>query len=454
MIATYQQAVHFIESLILTQPRDYQARATFAQYAISQLLERLDNPQQRLTIIHIAGSKGKGSTALLLEAILCNAGLKVGTFTSPHLQRWTERFRLNGEELAERRFVQVVEQLRPHIMALQQQSVQDAASIPSFFDTLTAIALLLFQQQNVDCVILETGLGGRLDATNIVSPVLSCITSIELEHTDKLGDNLAAIAYEKAGIIKPHIPVVVGQVPLAAATVIQAQAQQQQSPLFMVAQDFQLSQIHSDLNGTSAQLAIAGVEQTIPLQLNLLGEHVAHNAALAAVCTYQLATSELIDSTPIIHIIQTGLAQAQLPARCEILCRKPWIVIDTAHTANSAAALKQLLKQLPKQRIHWLLSLTKGKKLTGLGDVLLTPGDKLTITVADPERSQAAQPLADEFAKHYPWLDLQVIADPISAVQTAYQLRANDELLCVTGSVYMAGLGRAILLDLLDYQSN
>ena len=197
-------------SLVRGDPRPYQTRARLAQLPVRALLSRVGNPEATLRVVHIAGSKGKGSTALYLEAILHAAGLGTGTFTSPHLQRWTERLRIDARESTEAEFAALLARLQPHVRALQLEDEDGAAS---FFDVLTAAAFLLFAQRGVDCAIVEAGIGGRLDATNVVQPRVSCITSLELEHTDKLGTHIAAIAEEKAGIIKKGVPVVVGPLP-------------------------------------------------------------------------------------------------------------------------------------------------------------------------------------------------------------------------------------------------
>ena len=186
-----------------------QARLSLAP--VQSLLARIGEPQRGLHVLHIAGSKGKGSTALLCEALLRAAGVSTGTFTSPHLERWTERFRIDGREVPEDALAATIGELRPHVEALR-----GSPEPPSFFDVITAAAFQLFSAARVDVAIVEVGLGGRLDSTNVVEPAVCCITSIELEHTDKLGDTLAAIAGEKAGIAKPHVPLVVGPLPAEA----------------------------------------------------------------------------------------------------------------------------------------------------------------------------------------------------------------------------------------------
>src|SRR5215468_4841731 len=186
---------------------------------VTALLMRLGEPQRRLRVLHVAGSKGKGSTALLAEAVLRAAGLSTGTFTSPHLERWTERFRIDGREVEGDALAAALAPLRPHVDALRA-----GPEPPSFFDVTSAAAFSLFADAAVDVAIVEVGLGGRLDSTNVVAPAVCCITSIELEHTDLLGDTLAAIAAEKAGILKPGVPAVCGDLPGEALVVVERRA--------------------------------------------------------------------------------------------------------------------------------------------------------------------------------------------------------------------------------------
>ena len=247
---------------------------------IRRLLERLGDPQRGLRVIHVAGSKGKGSTALFVEAICRAAGERVGTFTSPHLERWTERFRLDGREVAGERLAAAVARLRPHVDALRAAG---RASAPTFFDATTAAALLLFEEARVDRVVLEVGLGGRLDSTNVVDPVVSCVTSIELEHTDKLGTSLAEIAYEKAGILKPGVPAVAGDLPAPARAVLSDRARERRHRGRVAGHATSTSRSGAgDRRGSRCGFATARWRSM--LKLPVLGVHQAANAALALAC--------------------------------------------------------------------------------------------------------------------------------------------------------------------------
>lgn len=426
----------FLESLVVANPLPYRERERFALQTVSALLEQIGNPHKHLKVIHITGSKGKGSTALLVEALLCAAGFKVGTFTSPHLQRWSERYRINGREISAEQFADLMEQMREPVETVRSSGAETSTL---FFDTATAAALLLFQQQQVDYAVVEVGLGGRLDATNIVEPAITCITSIELEHTDKLGTTLAAIAYEKAGIIKPSVPVVVGNVPPEAGAVIEQRARECNAPVIKFSQGFRLESVSSDIAQSSGRLISNDLD--IVLKLPLLGEPAVYNAALAAVCVQQL---NVLSPAQLQSTIQKGFQNVVLPARCEILSRSPWIIVDAAHTTQSATVLRQLLDKLPVPHIHWILSLTIRKQPHGLCQALLRPGDRVTVTKADPGRSQEPEEFAAFIKKHYPDVAVNIIADPASALRQARAQLTEDSLLCITGSVYLAGLGRGL----------
>ena len=200
-----EEARAWLEGLIDVERAPRRRELRLSLEPVTRLLERVGRPERGLSVLHVAGSKGKGSTALFAEAVLAAAGERVGTFTSPHLERWTERFRIGGREVAAPDLADVLTRLRPHVEALLHDP--DAPD-PSFFDATTAAAFLLFREAVVERAVVEVGLGGRLDSTNVVEPAVACITSIELEHTDRLGATLEAIAGEKAGIVKPGRPVV------------------------------------------------------------------------------------------------------------------------------------------------------------------------------------------------------------------------------------------------------
>jgi len=388
-------------------------------------------------VIHIAGSKGKGSTALFAEAICRAAGERVGTFTSPHLERWTERFRIDGREVDGESLVAAVATLQPHVDALRA-SAPDAA--PTFFDATTAAALLLFRRAGVDRVVLEVGLGGRLDSTNVVMPGVTCVTSIELEHTDLLGNSLEAIAGEKAGILKPGVPAVVGALPEPAGLVIAARAREVGADVAWLGRDFDFEIHESSTEGLSLTLNDGPLKADT--RLPILGEHQAANASMALACARRVGVAAASD---LATTAARGLAQAELPGRVELLGRSPWLIVDAAHTAVSALALVRVLASLPRRRCHLVLSISAATGTAAILSALLPQADSVTVTRAEPARSLPPETVAEAIRAVSPELALRVEADPRLAVRTARAGLADDDLMCVTGSIYLAGIARGVL---------
>jgi dihydrofolate synthase/folylpolyglutamate synthase len=432
VIRSLADAAGFLEGLIDFERRPGLPYARFDLAPIRALLARVGNPERHLSVIHVAGSKGKGSTALLVEAVLRASGERVGTFTSPHLERWTERFRIGGSEVEGGALAAAVERLRPHVVALRNESPERA---PTFFDATTAAAFLLFAEAGVDRAVVEVGLGGRLDSTNVVDPAVACITTIELEHTDKLGTTLAAIAAEKAGIVKPRRPVVVGALAPEALAVVLARAAAQGAPAAVLGRDFHVAVDRTGLDGVAFVFRDASGE--LAAALPALGAHHAHNAALAIACARAVGARDA-------DAIRAGLASAVLPGRIEVVGRAPWLVVDGAHTAVSARALADALAALPRARAHFVLSISAGKDLAAILEALVPLAERLTLTRAEPTRSLEPAEIAAATRAVRPGLDLRVVPNPHLALRAAREAAAPDELVVATGSVYLAGIARRV----------
>lgn len=440
-IKSFDQAVAFLMSLVRDDPRPYQTRARLAQLPVRALLSRVGNPEATLRVVHIAGSKGKGSTALYLEAILHAAGLGTGTFTSPHLQRWTERLRIDARESTEAEFAALLARLQPHVRALQ---LEDEDGAPSFFDVLTAAAFLLFAQRGVDCAIVEAGIGGRLDATNVVQPRVSCITSVELEHTDKLGTHIAAIAEEKAGIIKKGVPVVVGPLPGEAETVVRSRAANLGAAVSVLDKEIGLHIQPTSHGGLAIHVLEAEREYHAVLPAPASNSH-ARNAALAIACAHRIV-GHCTDGLP--DAVTASLAHARPPGRMEVIGEHPWVVIDGAHTPESARALAELLETLPARHTHLVVSLSSARDAAAVLAPLLDRAHRIVVTSADATRSLNSRRLADDLvADGYDASRVRAIADPLAAVRETHAALERDDLLCVAGSMYMAGVARKALLE-------
>jgi dihydrofolate synthase/folylpolyglutamate synthase len=435
-IRTLADAAAWLEGLINVERRPDVAYARLGLEPVQRLLARLGDPHARLSVVHIAGSKGKGSTALLVEALLRALGERVGTFTSPHLERWTERFRIDGREVEDQRLADAVARLRPHVEAL---CAEDPARAPTFFDATTAAALLLFAEAGVDRVVLEVGLGGRLDSTNVVDPAVTCITTIELEHTDKLGATLAAIAGEKAGIVKRGRPLVLGALPAEAEAVVLERADELDAPVARLGRDFGATLVSADLEGL--RLALHDGPLAVDAVLPVLGAHHAANAALALACVRRL---EAHPDTALAAAVVRGFASAELPGRVEVVGRAPWLVADAAHTAASAVALAEALACLPRSAAHLVLSISAGKDLDAILAALLPLADRVTVTRAEPARSLAPDAIAAAARAAAPGLALRVVPNPHLALRAAREAAGPGELVVATGSVYLAGIARRI----------
>ena len=437
-LRSLEQATAWLRGLIDVERRPDWPYRRFSLDPIRALLARLGNPERALPAVHVAGSKGKGSTALLTEAILRGAGRRVGTYTSPHLERWTERFRIDGVEIDGDRLAAAVERVRPHVEAL---CAGDVHTVPTFFDATTAAAFVLFADARVECAVLEVGLGGRLDSTNACVPAVTCITSIELEHTDRLGDSLAAIAAEKAGILKRSVPAVVGRLPDEALAVVERRASEIGSPIARFGRDFEGELLDADLEGSRIRLRDGALETTV--RLPLLGAPSVHNAALALACAKRLL-GDALPAPALAELTRASLACVELPGRIEVICRRPLILVDAAHTADSARALGSVLERLARP-LHLVLSISEGKDVSAILATLLPLASSLVLTRAEPARSMAIEALASLAARIAPDLLVRVEADPRAAVLAARARCADTDALCVTGSVYLAGIARSDL---------
>jgi dihydrofolate synthase/folylpolyglutamate synthase len=434
-------AAAYLEGLINLEKERTPRRARLSLAPIRALLERLGAPERGLSVLHVAGSKGKGSTALFAESVLRAAGARVGTFTSPHLERWTERFRVDGAEIGPERLAAAVDRLRPHVDALCEAGGE---TVPSFFDATTAVALLLFRELRVDHAVLEVGLGGRLDSTNAVEPAVCCITSIELEHTDILGDTLAAVAAEKAGILKPGIPVVCGELPPEALDVVERRAAELGCPLARIGREIEVA---VEIDTPDAQhIRFRERDLCFTASLRVAGVHQAANAGLAVAAARRVLDPRLAPAL-LADVARAGLEATELPARVEILERAPWVVVDAAHTAASARALAAVLAGLGRP-VDFVLSISAGKDTRSILAALLPLARSLTLTRAEPMRSLDPGEIAAVAHRVQPGLSMRVVPNPHLALRTAREMLAPDALLCATGSVYLAGIARRVLRDL------
>ncbi len=411
------------------------------------LLARLGQPGAGLKIIHVAGTKGKGSTAAMIAAIVTAAGYRAGVFSSPHLDRIEERLAVAGEACSSAEFAALVNQLRPVVAAMDTEAITTGNSQdrPTFFEITTAMALVHFVARQVDLAVLEVGLGGRLDSTNVCQPVVSVITSISFDHTQQLGSTLREIAGEKAGIVRPGVPVVCGVSESEAQSVIARVAQQHGSRLIQAGRDFHYRYCNRSLD---FEYAIAGQEHSLAaVALAMRGPHQASNAAVALATIAELRHQGW-------RIVQAaerqGLELVTLPGRVEFVPGEPNVVLDTAHNAASAQALVSTLKELaPSGRRTLILSISRDKDAPAIVRELVPHFDRILVT--QYQENPRAIPVGDlaelvsvEMGGRASGL-VEALATPGEAWVAACLAAGPGELVCIAGSFFLATEMRALV---------
>ena len=413
------------------------------------LLRLVGDPQRSLPIVHIAGTKGKGSTATMIASILQAAGYKTGLYTSPHLERLEERFIVNGQLCSEQEFVQLAADLQAATIELELREPLNRC--PTFFEITTAMGLLHFARSQAEAVVLEVGLGGRLDSTNVCLPRLSVITSISFDHVKQLGNTLAAIAREKAGIIKPGVPVVSGVCEDEPRDVIESVAILQQAPLMQRGVDFDFSVQTDPIAGTMQveyrEPAKSAKTLLGPFAVGMLGEHQATNAATAIAAIRALQPQREFRISD--DAIRIGLAEASCPARIEVVQQRPTVILDVAHNLASIEALIAALDQRFAPARHGrrilLFASSRDKDPSGMLKLLLPKFDQVIVTkyVNNPRavEPEELRELALSLGAAHKVL---VAAEPQGAWQRAHSLAGQDDLICITGSFFLAAELRAL----------
>jgi dihydrofolate synthase / folylpolyglutamate synthase len=427
-----------------------------------QLLTRLGQPDAGLKIIHVAGTKGKGSTAVMISAMLTAAGYRTGLFSSPHLHRIEERFMVDGVPCKEAEFVALVDRLRPIVRAMDDEAIADGDPTdgPTYFELTTAMALLYFVERQVDAAVLEVGLGGRLDSTNVCLPALSVITSISFAHTKQLGNTLGAIAREKAGIIKHGVPVVCGVRDTEPLEVISTIAREHGCRLIQIGNDFEFRYYasgadeparHSVFKPTiDFEYRIAGQEFNLwNAGLAMRGAHQAANAAVGLAAIAELRHQRWLISEDAMRL---GLSRAVLPGRVEIVAATPTVVLDTAHNPASARALVAALAELPAHAPRTLVfSASHDKDVNSIVRELAPHFDRFVVTeYQENPRAVAADQLAAivRAAASDRGASVLVYPTPHEAWQHVRETATADELICITGSFYLvAELRQLVLAD-------
>ena len=445
---TYKQAVAFLDSCV-NYERAHEPRA-MREVKLSRmrrLCRRLGDPQRRFRSVLVGGTNGKGSICAMLYAMLRESSLRAGLYTSPHLEHLRERIRVSapgprpeeqrhdGDWIVETEMAELVEQLQPVVEELR---AEEPDHMPTYFEVMTALAFLHFRRRKVDIAVLEVGLGGRLDATNVVDQAVSVLGPIDVDHADVLGDDPTAVAREKAGIIKPNQIVISAPQQEPVAQVLRETCEGAGSPLFVCGQDLTAGVRQHGWKGLEVFLTgLRGIYES--LELPLIGRHQAQNAAAAVG-----ALEALADTGIPYALVERGLSRVEWPGRLEVVHERPRVLLDGAHNPQAAGALADALKELCQDRpIHLLIGMSSDKAVEAMGRLLGHLAVSVTCTKSRHPRALDPTQLATRLSPFC--LDVHVMSDPADAYTYLLNAVPPQDLIVVTGSLYLVGELRAAL---------
>jgi dihydrofolate synthase/folylpolyglutamate synthase len=439
----YRQSIDHLLTLVdlernrVTGPRQ---KAIYNLERMQAFLDRLGSPHKRVPSIHVAGTKGKGSTAAFCDSALRAAGLSTGFYSSPHLHSFRERIRRDSQPLSEQAFSSLVEELWP----LRDGAIDNGETGQvTLFEFLTGMAFHCFDREQVDVQTIEVGLGGRLDATNVLDAAVCVITSISLDHTAVLGDNIAQIAADKAGIIKPGATAVIApQAPEALKPVLAA-CDEMDAKVVLVGRDITWQRQGKDLDGQS--LSVHGLKGSYDLELPLLGDHQLENAATAVAALEMISEVQGFPLSP--ESVRTGFKEVSWPCRMEVLSSDPLLVADGAHNVYS---VDTLLATLPHyfsyKRLILVTGISYDKNVEGMVDSLAAKATLVYATASRHPRSLGADELTRLFVEA--GADAQSVATPAQALEQAKAAAGPNDLVLATGSLFLAAEIREAVLGI------
>ena len=405
----YSDSVRYLYSLgneVLTAKLGLERITTF--------LKALGNPHQACRWVHVAGTNGKGSTCAMIESGLRAAGLRMGLYISPHLIEPTERIQILGQPVSQEQFARAFSTV--HETAERMLAAAELDMHPTYFETVTAMAFVLFAEAKLDTVVLEVGLGGRLDATNVVTPALCVITPIDYDHQIFLGDTIQQIAGEKAGILKPGVPAVFAEQHPDAEAILRAQAQ----ATYILSRDWPIADLAIDARGSRFRLP--GVEIVCPLA----GEHQVENARVAAIALAQLGVSP------------AGIASARWPARLELVSERPEIILDGAHNPAGTRALAAYIRRFYSGRRIWMIyGALRDKAVAEMTSILFPLADQVILTAPANSRAMAPEEILAPGAS---------ITHSVAEALAQLSIVPAEDVVFIAGSLYLAGEARSQLV--------
>lgn len=447
MIQDYKDALSFLLSFVNYERLSsfsYDTR-TFDIFNFKKFLKTIGNPQNAFPSVLIAGTKGKGSTAAMIANCLYHAGYRTGLFTSPHLVSFTERIRINMNQISEREFCSILNSIKPHLSKQNKKN----KNFRTVFEILTAMAFIYFARKFVDIAIFEVGLGGRLDSTNVVSPVVSVITSISYDHTETLGKTLSKIAYEKAGIIKNKGIVILSPQRPTVKRVIYSIAKRRNAKLIQIGRDlkYKIQNPKSEIRNKKEQFNIKMRNPKLEvsnLSIPLLGSHQVENAATAFATLFYLRENGFYIP---LKAIRRGLLSVRWEGRLEILRKKPLVILDGAHNADSALKLAIAVKShFSYCNLISIVGIAQNKDIHGILKNLIPISNTLIATRYNNPRSASIETIISEIHR-LSSRNLKIFKSNSSneAWKIAREISSKDDLILVTGSLYLVGEFKSIL---------
>jgi dihydrofolate synthase/folylpolyglutamate synthase len=407
---------------------------------IESLLQAMDNPQHGLNYIHVAGTNGKGSTSLIMADILIKAGYRVGRFSSPHLHSYMERFTVNGQEITAESFKLILDKIGQYIEVMLKRG----EAHPTEFEVLTAIAFQYFRNEGVDIVVLEVGMGGSYDSTNVIVPLVAVITGVDFDHTAFLGNTLAEIASNKAGIIKPGVPVIVGMMADEALDVIKSRAWSLRAPLYLSSR-IEITRVGKPtLEGQVLNIETRSWMMS-QVKYSLLGDYQVMNLAAAlSAMEVMKASGYRVEE----HHIRQSLDCLKMPGRLEVVQQYPLVIVDAAHNAQGAQALADSLDTLlPARKKILVLGLLDDKERDGILNALGRNTRIAIITRPQGPRGGAWQEVQTQWQEIFPKIRSVAVENINEAVNKGLAMLSADEYLVITGSFYVLDQARRVFIN-------
>lgn len=394
------------------------------------LLETLGNPHRGVSVIHVAGTNGKGTVCALMESVLRAAGARTGLYTSPHLLRFNERFRVNGCCIADDDLEALIREVEEVAGALEAKGMRGA----TFFELSTAIAYLYFERQGVDIALVETGMGGVWDATNVIVPVMSIITSVGMDHMEYLGDDLEGIAREKSGIIKPGRPVVTGKLNELAGGVVRRKAAELDAPLVQAGDRVSVERKRGDLFGqrikAESQSGAYG-----PMELPLAGRYQLENCAVALAALEVLGDCAGFTLKP--ETVRRGVEGVRWPGRCEVVARDPVVLLDGAHNVDGAKRLARVVRDDAPGPVAMVLGLLEEKDAGGIAGILGPVAERIWLVEVASPRAMSLDTMKAAFIRVEKKVEGACLQEALDAARK--WAKERNGMVCVAGSLYLLG---------------